>query len=92
MLDSISDLTLKLSRKIDREYDDANADASKYFTLLVKESRSHEAYLGAMGKKHDKAEKAYRKAAKGLAETATAHAGLVQLKDTLSTDITRANQ
>ncbi|WVQ69777.1 uncharacterized protein L199_007997 [Kwoniella botswanensis] len=92
MLDNLSDLTLKLSRKIDKEYDEVNSDASKYFSLLAKESRTHEAYLGAIGKKHDKAEKAFRKASKTLSETSSAHAGLVALKDTLSEDINRANE
>ncbi|WWD01096.1 hypothetical protein V866_008034 [Kwoniella sp. B9012] len=92
MLDNLSDLTLKLSRKIDKEYDEVNSDASKYFNLLAKESRTHDAYLGAIGKKHDKAEKAFRKASKTLSETSSAHAGLVALKDTLSEDIKRANE
>nr|XP_019042529.1 hypothetical protein I302_09138 [Kwoniella bestiolae CBS 10118]OCF21459.1 hypothetical protein I302_09138 [Kwoniella bestiolae CBS 10118] len=96
MLDNLSDLTIKLSRKIDEEYDEVNSDASKYFNLLAvrrqKESRTHEAYLGAIGKKHDKAEKAYRKASKSLSETSNAHAGLIALKETLSEDINRANE
>ncbi|WWC60832.1 uncharacterized protein I303_103408 [Kwoniella dejecticola CBS 10117] len=92
MLDGISDLTLKLARKVDKEYDEVNGDASKYFTLLAKESRTHEAYLGAIGKKHDKAEKAYRKASKALSETSNAHAGLLALKNTLGDDINRANE
>ncbi|WWC89840.1 uncharacterized protein L201_004768 [Kwoniella dendrophila CBS 6074] len=92
MLDNISDLTLKLSRKIDKQYDEVNSDASKYFTLLAKETRTHEAYLGAIRKKHDKAEKAYRKASKALSETSNAHAELLALKDTLSEDIDKANE
>ncbi|OCF55938.1 hypothetical protein L486_06695 [Kwoniella mangroviensis CBS 10435] len=92
MLDNLSDLTLKLSRKIDKEYDEVNSDALKYFNLLAKESRTHDAYLGAIGKKHDKAEKAFRKASKTLSETSSAHAGLVALKVTLNEDINRANE
>ena len=56
-----------------------------------KESRSHDAYLGAVTKKHDKAEKAYRKASKTIGDTAGAHSGLVALKSSLSDDIARAN-
>jgi hypothetical protein len=35
LLDGISDVTIKVARKIDKEYDDANADALKYFNLLA---------------------------------------------------------
>ncbi|KAK4689766.1 hypothetical protein P7C73_g353, partial [Tremellales sp. Uapishka_1] len=91
MLEMISDITGRLAKKMDKEYDDANSDASKYFTLLAKESRTHEAYLGVIGKKHDKAEKAYRKASKNLADTSNAHFDLLALKDTLSEDISRAH-
>ncbi|OCF40615.1 hypothetical protein I317_05546 [Kwoniella heveanensis CBS 569] len=90
LLENLSDLTLKLSKKVDKEYDDANSDASKYFNLLAKESRTHDAYMNAISKKHDKAEKAYRKASKSLSDTAGAHSGLLALKDTLSADISRA--
>jgi hypothetical protein len=55
MLESISELMIKLAKKVDKEYDEANGHASKYFTLLAKESRTHEAYLGVMDKRHDKA-------------------------------------
>ncbi|WVF71903.1 hypothetical protein IAT40_006713 [Kwoniella sp. CBS 6097] len=92
MLEGLSDLTLKLSKKVDKEYDDANSDASKYFNLLAKESRTHDAYLGVIGKKHEKAEKAYRKASKSSSDTAGAHSGLLALKDTLSGDISRAQE
>ncbi|TYJ58122.1 hypothetical protein B9479_001218 [Cryptococcus floricola] len=92
MMDGVADLTIKLAKRIDKEYEDANADASKHFTLLAKESRSHDAYLGAIGKKHDKAEKAYRKASKTLSDTSNAHAGLQALKDTLGDDINRAHE
>ncbi|WVQ71885.1 hypothetical protein IAR50_001427 [Cryptococcus sp. DSM 104548] len=92
MMDGVADLTIKLAKRIDKEYEDANADASKHFTLLAKESRSHDAYLGAIAKKHDKAEKAYRKASKTLSDTSNAHAELQALKDTLGDDITRAHE
>ena len=104
MIETSSELLGKLSKKMDGIYDQANADASKYFNLLAvgrrysscplteqKESRSHDAYLNAATKKHDKAEKAYRKASKSLGESATAHSGLVALKTSLSEDIARAN-
>ncbi|WVR05417.1 hypothetical protein IAU60_002432 [Kwoniella sp. DSM 27419] len=92
LVDDISDTVAKLAKRVDKEYDEANSDASKYFTLLAKESRTHDAYLGAIGKKHDKAEKAYKKATKSLSDTSGAHAGLLSLKDTLSADIGRAQE
>ncbi|WVQ99009.1 hypothetical protein IAU59_006141 [Kwoniella sp. CBS 9459] len=92
MLEGLAALTVKLSKKVDKEYEETNSDASKYFSLLAKESRTHDAYLGAIGKKHDKAEKAYRKASKSLSDTAGAHSGLLALKDTLSEDISRAQE
>ncbi|RXK42022.1 hypothetical protein M231_00743 [Tremella mesenterica] len=105
LIEQTADVTMKLARKIDKEYDEVNSDASRYFTLLAvssplsqwllmtreKETRSHEAYLTAISKKHDKAEKAYRKASKTLSDTPTAHAGLLALKDNLGGDISRAN-
>jgi len=59
--------------------------------MFQKESRSRDAYLSAVSKKHDKAEKAYRKASKSLGDTAGAHSGLIALKTSLSDDIARAN-
>ncbi|WRT67416.1 uncharacterized protein IL334_004387 [Kwoniella shivajii] len=92
LIDTIADLTLKLSRRIDKEYDEINSESSKYFTLLAKESRTHDAYMSAVGKRHDKADKAYRKATNSLSDTSNAHAGLLALKETLSEDINRANE
>ncbi|WVQ78485.1 hypothetical protein IAT38_000571 [Cryptococcus sp. DSM 104549] len=102
MIDKIAELTTKLAKKVDKEYEEANSSASKYFTLLAKESRTHDAYLGAIGKKHDKAahnvptrhrnhREAYRKASKSLSDTSSAHAGLFTLKETLIEDINRAH-
>lgn len=48
--------------------------------LPKKESRSHDAYLSAIGKKHDKAEKAYRKVSKTLNDSAAAHSGIEAYK------------
>lgn len=91
MLDDTADVMIKLARKVDKTYDEVNGDASRYFGLLAKETRSHDAYLGAISKRHDKAEKAYKKASKDLVATSHAHASLLDLKNTLGDDITRAN-
>lgn len=55
-----------------------------------KESRSHDAYLNAIGKKHDKAEKAYRKVSKTLNDSAAAHSGIEAYKTSLADDIARS--
>ncbi|KAL7424181.1 hypothetical protein Q5752_001767 [Cryptotrichosporon argae] len=89
-LDDVADVTIKFSKHVDQAYDSANSSASKYFGLLAKETRAHEAYLATMRKKHDKSEKAYRRASKDLAETSTAHATLLTFQAELALDLRRA--
>lgn len=72
---------------------DRSRRMSKEGVVLMeqKESRNHDAYLQAVSKKHEKADKAYRKASKSLGDNSSAHSGLVALRSTLAEDIARAN-